>query len=72
MFARPRVLKAKVEVSPKFQIVIPRVIREEMKIEPGEELFIYVYQGKLHVDTHRPITELRGDSQGNEMERRLR
>lgn len=35
-----------------------------MKIEPGEELFMYVYEGKLHVDTHRPITELRGIAKG--------
>lgn len=64
MLTLPKVLKARVKVSPKFQIVIPKAIREEMKIEPGEELFMYVYEGKLHVDTHRPITELRGIAKG--------
>ncbi len=59
-----KVLKARVKVSPKFQIVIPKEIREELKIEAGEELFMYVYEGKLHVDTPRPITELRGIAKG--------
>ena len=61
-----RILKARVKVSPKFQIVIPKAIREEMKIAPGQELFMYLYEGKLHVDILRPITELRGIAKGIE------
>ena len=46
-------LKTRVKVSPKFQIVIPKAIREEMQLEPGQELLMYLYEGKLHLDTRR-------------------
>lgn len=64
MLTLPKVLKARVKVSPKFQIVIPKAIREELKIESGQELFMYVYEGKLHIDLLRSITELRGIAKG--------
>ena len=64
MFTLPRILKTSVKVSPKFQIVIPKAIREEMKLEPGQELFMYLYEGKLHLDTLRPVTEIRGIAKG--------
>ncbi len=64
MFTLPKILKARVKVSPKFQIVIPKAIREAMKLEPGQELFMYLYEGKLHLDTLRPVTELRGIAKG--------
>lgn len=64
MLALPRILKARVKVSPKFQIVIPKAIREELKIEPGQELFLYVYEGKLYIDLLGPVTELRGIAKG--------
>ena len=68
----PKILKARVKVSPKFQIVIPKAIREELKIEPGQELFMYLYEGKLHVDIRRPITELRGIAKGIEWKHNYR
>lgn len=64
MLMLPKVLKAKVKISPKFQIVIPKAIREELKLQPAQELFMYVYEGKLHLDLLRPITELRGIAKG--------
>lgn len=64
MLTRPKVLNAKVKVSPKFQIVIPKAIRQELKIEPGQELLMYTYEDKLHIALPRPITELRGIAKG--------
>ena len=64
MFTFHKILKTRVKVSPKFQIVIPKAIREELKLEPGQELFMYLYEGKLHLDTFRPVTELRGIAKG--------
>ncbi|MGD0427462.1 MAG: AbrB/MazE/SpoVT family DNA-binding domain-containing protein [Candidatus Acidiferrales bacterium] len=64
MSTPPKILKTRVKVSPKFQIVVPKAIREEMKLEPGQELFMYLYEGKLQVDTLRPVTELRGIAKG--------
>lgn len=56
--------KAKVKVSPKFQVVIPKSLRDELKIEPGEELLIYSIDGSLRLVPHRPLKELRGIAKG--------
>jgi len=56
--------KAKVKVSPKFQVVIPKALREELGIEPGEELLIYSLEGSLRLVPHRPVKELRGIAKG--------
>ncbi|MBZ5501479.1 MAG: AbrB/MazE/SpoVT family DNA-binding domain-containing protein [Acidobacteriia bacterium] len=54
----------KVKVSPKFQVVIPKRIRELLKIKPGQELFVYARDGKLHLEPPRSIKELRGMAKG--------
>ena len=56
--------KVKVTVSPKFQVVIPKRIREELKIQPGQELLVYVYDGNVHMDPPRSVRELRGMAKG--------
>jgi AbrB family looped-hinge helix DNA binding protein len=56
--------KAKVKVSPKFQVVIPKAIREELKIEPGQELLMYAIEGSLRLVPHCSIKELKGLAKG--------
>jgi AbrB family looped-hinge helix DNA binding protein len=56
--------KAKVKVSPKFQVVIPKPLREELQIQPGQELLIYSIEGSLRLIPHRPVKELRGIAKG--------
>lgn len=56
--------RIKVKVSPKYQVVIPKPIREELKILPGQELLVYIYEGRLHLDPPRSIKELRGMAKG--------
>jgi AbrB family looped-hinge helix DNA binding protein len=56
--------KEKVRVSPKFQVVIPKALREELKIEPGQELLMYALDGSLRLVPHRSIKELRGIAKG--------
>ncbi len=53
-----------VKVSPKFQIVIPKRLREELKLRPGEELQIYLLDGTVRVHRPRSIKELRGIAKG--------
>jgi AbrB family looped-hinge helix DNA binding protein len=53
-----------VTVSPKFQIVIPKELREKLKLRPGQKLFIYELDGSLHLDPPRSIRELRGMAKG--------
>jgi AbrB family looped-hinge helix DNA binding protein len=57
-------LTAKVKVSPKFQIVIPKAIREEMHLRPGQELLLYLDDGALRLNPPRSIRELRGIAKG--------
>lgn len=56
--------KARVKVSPKFQVVIPKAIREELKLEPGQELLVYVLDGALRLVPQRSVKELRGIAKG--------
>ena len=56
--------KSTVTVSPKFQVVIPKDLREKLKLQPGQKLFIYELDGTLHLDPPRPIRELRGTAKG--------
>jgi AbrB family looped-hinge helix DNA binding protein len=53
-----------VKVSPKFQVVIPKELRERLKLKPGQKLFIYEREGSLWLVPPRPITELRGIAKG--------
>jgi AbrB family looped-hinge helix DNA binding protein len=55
---------ATVKVSPKFQIVIPKEIREALKLEPGQELSVYVLHGTIHVRRPGSIKDLRGMAKG--------
>jgi AbrB family looped-hinge helix DNA binding protein len=55
---------AKVRVSPKYQIVIPKEIREELKIEAGQELLIYILNGRLEISLPSSTEELRGIAKG--------
>jgi AbrB family looped-hinge helix DNA binding protein len=56
--------KNAVTVSPKFQVVIPKDLREKLKLRPGQMLFIYELEGSLHLDPPRSIRELRGIAKG--------
>jgi AbrB family looped-hinge helix DNA binding protein len=53
-----------VKVSPKFQIVIPKRVREALKLEPGQELHIYMLDGSIRLNRPRSIKELRGMAKG--------
>ena len=55
---------ARVKVSPKFQVVIPKEIREKMKLRPGQKLHAYEFGGTIRLSVPRPITELRGMCKG--------
>jgi AbrB family looped-hinge helix DNA binding protein len=53
-----------VKVSPKFQVVIPKKVREALKLEPGQELQVYAVEGAIHLRRPRSIQELRGIAKG--------
>jgi len=53
-----------VKVSPKFQVVIPKKLREELQIRPGQELQMYISDDTIHMLRRRSIQELRGIAKG--------
>jgi AbrB family looped-hinge helix DNA binding protein len=55
---------ATVTVSPKYQIVIPKELRERLDLQPGQKLFMYEVEGSLYLDLPKPIQELRGLARG--------
>jgi AbrB family looped-hinge helix DNA binding protein len=53
-----------VTVSPKYQIVIPRSMREAMGIKPGQKIRLIRYNNVVHLIPVRPIEEARGFLKG--------
>ncbi|ACF44720.1 AbrB/MazE/SpoVT family DNA-binding domain-containing protein [Pelodictyon phaeoclathratiforme] len=53
-----------VTVSPTFQVVIPRHLRESMHLRPGQKLQVVAYQGRIELIPDREISDLRGFVRG--------
>ncbi len=51
-------------VSPKFQVVIPRAVRESLRLRPGQKMQVLEYDGRIEFIPERDITELRGFVKG--------
>lgn len=51
-------------ISPKFQVVIPKSIREAMKLEPGQKVQALAYAGRIELIPVRPMREMRGFLRG--------
>lgn len=53
-----------VTVSPKFQVVIPKTIRESMGISSGQKVQMLVYKGRIELIPIQLINELKGFLKG--------
>jgi len=53
-----------VTVSPKFQVVIPRPVRDNLHIRPGQKMQVVEYAGRVELIPERDISELRGFVKG--------
>jgi AbrB family looped-hinge helix DNA binding protein len=53
-----------VTVSPKFQVVIPRDVRESMCLRPGQKMQVVEYEGRIELIPERDIREMRGFLKG--------
>jgi len=49
-----------VTISPKFQVVIPKAIRERLKLEPGQKVQAILYEGRIELIPLRPLEQMRG------------
>ena len=47
-------------ISPKFQVVIPRAVRERLNLRPGQQVQALVYDDRVELIPLRPARELRG------------
>jgi AbrB family looped-hinge helix DNA binding protein len=53
-----------VTLSSKYQLVIPRDVRERLDLEPGTKLTVIEKSGILYLVPERPLAELRGVARG--------
>jgi len=53
-----------VTVSPKFQVVIPKEIREKLKLKPGQKLQIIEFNDRIEFVPVKDIKEARGFLKG--------
>jgi AbrB family looped-hinge helix DNA binding protein len=53
-----------VTVSPKFQVVIPKEIRDALGIVSGQKIQMLTYQGRIELIPLKPMREMRGCLKG--------
>ena len=53
-----------VSVSPKFQVVIPRAVREALRIRPGQKVQVILYEDRIELIPIRPTREMSGFLKG--------
>ena len=53
-----------VTVSPKYQVVIPKSVRERIHIIPGEQLQVISFDDRIELVPVRPMREMKGFLKG--------
>ena len=51
-------------VSPKYQVVIPKAVREALNLQPGQRIQVIQYQNRIELVPLRPIKSARGFLRG--------
>jgi len=55
-----------VKVSPKYQVVIPRKVREQLGIRPGQRVQVFLYGDRIEFVPLKPMKQMRGFLKGIE------
>ena len=53
-----------VTISPKFQVVIPKDIRNSLKLSPGQKVQAILYDNRIELIPLRPIRKMKGFLKG--------
>jgi AbrB family looped-hinge helix DNA binding protein len=51
---------AAVTVSPKYQVVIPKDVRNELGLVPGQKMQVMTYMNRIELIPLKPMKELKG------------
>lgn len=49
-----------VTISPKYQVVIPKEIRERLRLLPGQKVQAIAYGGRIELIPVRPVQQMKG------------
>ena len=53
-----------VTVSPKFQVVIPKEVRDSMGIVSGQKIQVFTYQNRIELIPIKPMKKMKGFLKG--------
>ena len=53
-----------VKISPKYQVVIPREVREALQLKPGQRVQVMAYGNRIEMIPEKSIPEMRGFLKG--------
>lgn len=51
-------------ISPKFQVVIPKSVREKLELTPGQQMQVFLHDGRIEMVPVRSIKSMRGFLKG--------
>jgi AbrB family looped-hinge helix DNA binding protein len=57
-------LRMKATISPKYQVVIPRELRDNLHLKPGEKIEFLQYENRIEMIPVRDIKKMRGFLKG--------
>ena len=53
-----------VRLSSKYQVVIPKGVRESMNLRPGQKVHVLPYENRIELIPVRPLAKMRGFLKG--------
>ena len=57
-----------VTVSPKYQVVIPKRIRERLKVKKGQKFQVFFFEGRIELIPIKNVKDMRGFLKGMDTE----
>lgn len=51
-------------LSPKYQVVIPKAVREALHLHAGQQIRVITYDDRIELIPQRPMSEMRGFLKG--------